>query len=51
MMSGGASRDLSCEFKLDANSITGYQTFEFYAQTEYTYLQDVVTDIVIEGTN
>jgi hypothetical protein len=51
MMSGGASRDLSCEFKLDADSITGYQTFEFYAQTEYTYLQDVVTDIVIEGTN
>jgi len=52
MIEGGLSRDISCTLTVDKdNYVSGYQTFELYAQADYTYLQDKVREITIEGTD
>ena len=49
LMEGGLKRDIACRLFVDKTQVTGYQTFELYAQTDYTYLQDIVRDLVVQG--
>jgi len=50
LLEGGSYRELYCRFETDSNYVNGYQTFELYAQAEYSYLQDVPRKLIILGT-
>ncbi|MFH1450543.1 MAG: hypothetical protein ABIF92_01005 [archaeon] len=49
LMDGGKTRDVSCRLLVDSEDFEGYQTYELYAQTDYTYVQEVVRDITVQG--
>jgi hypothetical protein len=50
LLDGGSYRELYCRLDADRDYVNGYQTFELYAETEYSYLQDVIRRLVMGGT-
>jgi hypothetical protein len=51
LMEGGLRRDLACTLLVDKETyVSGYQTFELYAQADYSYMQDAIRSVIISGT-